>query len=78
MKGQPMKHTTEELIFAALLRQRMQTLRMSKTADMTDDEERAFNEQPANGLVEEAMKELQGIATLVKQIQARDEPTQKT
>ena len=69
-----MKHTTEELLFAAAVRERIGTLRVSKTKNMTDAERAAFNERPANELVEEALQEFDGIATLIAQIRSREEP----
>jgi hypothetical protein len=71
-----MKHSTEELIFAALLRERIGSLRLSKIGHMSDEETEAFDREPVNALIEEAMKELNGIATLVKKIQERKPPAE--
>ena len=71
-----MKHNTEELIFAALLRERIGSLRLTKIKHMTDEETEAFDMRPANELIEEAMEELSGIATLVKKIQERKPPAE--
>lgn len=67
-----MKHTTEEMIFAALLRERISSLRLAKISRMSDEEVKTFDGQGANALIEEAMEELNGIAALVKQIRGRE------
>lgn len=72
-----MKHSTEELIFAALLRERMRSLRMSKIRNMSDEEAADFDRQPVDALVEEAMEEMQDIANLIKVIRAREPAPQK-
>lgn len=69
-----MKHTTEELLFAAAVRERIGALRLAKTKDMTKEERAAFDLRPANALIEEAMQELNGIAGVIAQIRSREEP----
>lgn len=66
-----MKHTTEELLFAAAVRERVRTLRTAKTADMTPEQRKEFDAKPANDLVEEVMREFDGIANVIAQIRAR-------
>lgn len=66
-----MKHTTEELLFAAAVLRRVTELRSAKYLGMTEAEKDAFDAQPINALVEQAMKELNGIATVIAQVRSR-------
>lgn len=67
-----MKHSTEELLLALAVRERIGALRLAKTKGMTPAERQAFDAKPANELIEEALKEINGIATVIAQIRARD------
>lgn len=66
-----MKHSLEELLFAAAVRERIGSLRRAKTQHMTPDERAAFDAQPANALIEEVIAELDGIAAVIAKIRQR-------
>lgn len=66
-----MKHTTEELLFAAAVRERLKTLQLAKTKDMTDEELAAFNSKPVDALIEEVMDEFNRIANVIARIRSR-------
>ena len=66
-----MKHTTEELLFAAAVRERALGLRRAKTKDMTDEELAAFDaEHPLKALIEDVMEELDSIAAVIAQVRS--------
>jgi hypothetical protein len=66
-----MKHTTEEMIFAALVRQQVSKRITAKTLNMTDEEAAAFRQRPVNDLIEEVIEELQDIAAVIKKLPDR-------
>ena len=63
-----MKHTTEELLLAAAVRKRVGEMRLAKTRDMTDEEEQAFRNRPANDLIAEALTELTAFASVIAKL----------
>lgn len=69
-----MKHTTEELLFAAAVRERVGALRLAKIKDMTKEERAAFDLQSINPLIEEVMQEFDGFAKVIASIRSREEP----
>jgi hypothetical protein len=65
-----MKHTTEELLLALAIHERVAQLRLAKTANMTEEEEAAFKALPVDALIKEAMAEIDSIATVISKIRA--------
>lgn len=63
-----MKHTTEELLFAAAVRQRVGDMRSARLLHMTDEQATEFRKQPANDLIEEAVRELEGFANIIAKL----------
>lgn len=68
-----MKHTTEELLLALAVRERLTSLRMAKIKNMTDEEVKAFDAKPINELIEIVMKEIDGIANVITSHRSRAE-----
>lgn len=66
-----MTHTTEELLFAAAVRERMGTLRLAKTKNMSAEERADFDAKPKSELIEEVMNEFDWIATVIAKIRSR-------
>lgn len=67
-----MKHSTEELLLAAAVRKRVGEMRIAKTMHMTDEEADAYNAQPANDLIQEAVSELERFAQVIAKL--REDP----
>ena len=68
-----MKHTTEEMLLALAVRERVAKLRDAKTRGMTKEEVQAFDAKPVNDLVEIVMQEIDGMANLISQIRSRSQ-----
>lgn len=70
IKGLLMKHTIEELQFAATVREIVRGRQISKTKDMTDEEAAAYRELPVNNLIADVLDELGRFATIISKSQA--------
>ena len=66
-----MKHTIDELLFAAAVSERVLKLRMAKTVNMSKEEADAFNAQPVDPLIKEAVREFEEIASFIAEIRSR-------
>nr|WP_314711576.1 hypothetical protein [uncultured Comamonas sp.] len=66
-----MKHTTEELLFAAAVCERVLKLRMAKTVNMSKEEAEAFNALPSDPLIEDALREFDAVATFISEFRSR-------
>lgn len=60
-----MKHTLEELLFAAAVRRRVGEMRNARIMNMTDEEAIAYRKEPADGLIAEAVAELEAFAKVI-------------
>ena len=69
-----MQHTTEELMLAAMVRDRASELLRARTMDMENEEADAYRAKNTNAVVEEALQEIEGVAGLVKKLRARAAP----
>ena len=69
-----MKHSTEELLFAAAIRERAASIRTSKTRGMSEQDAEEFMKKPANDLIKEALEEFSRIADVVSKLRADDPP----
>lgn len=65
-----MAHTTEELLLAAAVRERVSAIRRGRATHMSDEEFAAFMKQPIAPLIKEALIELNQIADDIKRFQA--------
>lgn len=63
-----MKYDQQELLLAAEIRKRVSEFRRARTADMTDEEAVTYRAQPADDLVLEALKELESIAAVIREV----------
>lgn len=66
-----MKHTTEELLFAAAVSERVSKMRMARTVHMSKEEGDAFNALPIDPLIEDALREFDAIATFITEFRSR-------
>ena len=60
-----MKHTIEELLFAAAVRDIADVRRRARRGDMTDEQWATHLKEPANELIAEVVAELDGIAAVI-------------
>lgn len=60
-----MKHTVAEMQFAATVRDLVLMKRKTAMADMSDEEADAYLKLPIDGLVREALEELDRIAAVI-------------
>lgn len=65
-----MAHTTEELLLAAAVRERVGAMRIALGKDMNDEEYAAFMKQPVAPLIKEVLIELNQIADVIKRTQS--------
>jgi len=68
-KGLPMKHSIEELQFAATVRELVRKRQNFLAKDMTPEEAQEFSSKPADDLIADVMRELGGIANVIKKSQ---------
>ena len=64
-KGNPMKHTTDEMLLAHAVLSRALDLRKARIFKMTDAEAAEYRKQPIGDLLSEAMAELEDVATFI-------------
>jgi len=60
-----MKFSTEELLLAAAVRDRVSEMRVTQANNLPPEERANFWKQPVNSFIEEAMEELEGIASVI-------------
>ena len=58
--------STEELLLAAAVRQRVEEMRVTKGKTMSKEEYSAYLEKPVDHLIGDAVRELQGIAMSIR------------
>lgn len=63
-----MEHTTEELLLALAVRERMKSLRNAKAKNMTDAEYKQFCSRPDDDLFQEVMEEANTLASMIKRM----------
>lgn len=65
-----MKHSIEDLMFAAMIRRRVVEIRDAKCHGMTEADAAAYRAQPADAVIAEALEEMERIATVLKKLRA--------
>ncbi|WP_157979212.1 hypothetical protein [Rhodoferax ferrireducens] len=60
-----MKHTIEELQFAATVREMVRNRQNAKSINMTKEEAAAYRDLPANDLIADVLEELGRLATII-------------
>ena len=60
-----MKFSTEELLLAAAVRDRVNEMRKNRSMEIPDEELDAFYAKPADDFVKEALAELEGLASFI-------------
>ncbi len=67
-----MKHTTEELLLAAAIRERAAEIRNARARSMPAEEVERFKARPANDFIADALDEFSRIAVVVKKLREAD------
>jgi len=66
-----MKYTTQELLFAAAVKERVLQMQIARAQHMTEAQRRAFMEAPVNDLIAEVVEELESYARVIASVQTK-------